>query len=255
MNLPRRCAAVIRTLVAVSGLAVAIAPLGFSSSAMAQESVRATDFGGVRFPLDATTGELSFAATRAYSSTTNDTQRLVLIGDVRVRIGRYDFHAKRASAWIAPVAGSGGALQVYVFFEDLGRSDELATAAGFAADKLPVKAIIVPDGGGTLTADVVLDRLPSGSDPAEHQKFVERSEAALARSLGLAPPPVISAPKPILDSEFVARRENERVAWLAAGKPDLSTLPPLPVRASAFAAASEDDGSQGPNQAGTRQAP
>lgn len=252
MNLSRQAAALIHALVAVSGFAANLAPLAFSGAAMAQESIRATDFGGVRFPLEATSGELRFAAARAYSSTSGDSQRLVLIGDVRVRIGKYDFHAKRASVWVAPVDGNGGALQVYVFFEELGRSDELATAAGFAADKLPVKAIIVPDGGGTLAADVVIDGLPSGKHPSEHRAFVERSEKAFARSLGIAPPEPVAEQKPILDAEFLSRRAKEREEWLASGKPDLSTLPPLPIRESVFATADEP---VGPKQDGTTPAP
>jgi len=229
MNLPRRCSVFIRTLLAVSGLATGLAPMSLVSRAVAQESIRATDFGGVRFPLEATSGDLRFAGQRVYTVDTGAGQRLVLIGDVRVRIGRYDFSAKRAAAWLEPVGGS-DALQVYVYFEEVGRSDELATAAGFAGEKLPVKAVIVPDGGGTVSADLVLERLPAGSDPSADRAFVERSEAALARSLGLAPPVPPPPFVPILDPQFVEDRARERAEWLAAGKPDLATLPPLPLR-------------------------
>jgi len=244
MNLPRQCAAFIRTLVAISGLAVGLSPLAQATAhAQTERIVRVADFGGARFPLEATSGELSFAAQRIYLTDAGAGQRLVLVGDVRVRIGRYDFYAKRAAAWVEPVPGSGtGAVQVYVYFEELGRPDELATASGFAADRLPVKAIIIPDGGpnagrtagklggATVTGDLVLDRLPADSDPSAHRAFAERSEEALARSLGLSPPLPQPELKPILDSKFVAKRAEERAAWLAAGKPDLTTLPPMPVR-------------------------
>lgn len=153
------------------------APLGLSGR----------DFAGLRLPLDAVRGPLSFRALRAGVWTEDElsggpgVQRLLLSGDVQVRIGLYEFDAARASVWIERLEDppsrpdSPGVYQVYVYFDRVG-TPTAAAGVSIAADRLPVRAVIEPD------APIELDcAKPTPGRPAD--EFVRESERALAGAL------------------------------------------------------------------------
>ncbi len=145
------------------------------------------DFAGLRLPLDVVRGPLTFKALRAGVWTEDElsggpgVQRLLLSGDVQVRIGLYEFDAARASVWIERLEDpptrpdSPGVYQVYVYFDRVG-TPTAAAGVSVAADRLPVRAVIEPD------APITLDcAKPTPGRPADD--FLRESERALAGTL------------------------------------------------------------------------
>ena len=82
----------------------------FASKAAPSSEFSGRDFAGLRFPMRATSGELSFAAARVstWSQESNATggsvQQLFLSGDVRVKLGLYEFTAVKAVVWLEKIA-------------------------------------------------------------------------------------------------------------------------------------------------------
>jgi LPS transport system D len=178
-------------LVAAAAGACAGLPVGASAQDQPQKPVGAAgakeitgrDFAGVRFKQAVVPGKLSFLASKVWTWSEGATHRLVLEGDVRVTMASYRFHAKRAVAWLEPVAGAAGkeTEQVFIYFEELGSAGDPAGATSMATDRLPVRGVIEVDGAVEMGADVPVAGPPTGKDaPAT---LVKDGEAALRRVL------------------------------------------------------------------------
>lgn len=137
------------------------------------------DFAGLALPLAPVEGEIEFIARRAYAWTLTDTvsgsavQRLLLEGDVKVRLSNYAFDAARAAVWIAPAGDD--ARQIFVYFDRVA-TPTAASGFGMAADRLPVEAVIRDPDGVRLLADLLVPKPPTDS-------FVREAERALASYL------------------------------------------------------------------------
>src|SRR5262245_27280790 len=120
------------------------------------KEVTGRDFAGVRFKQAVVPGKLSFRASKVWTWSEGSSRRLVLEGDVRVTMATYRCTAKRAAAWLEPVAGAAGkdTEQVFIYFEDLGSAGDPAGATSMATDRLPVRAVIEIDGPVEMGADV-----------------------------------------------------------------------------------------------------
>lgn len=190
----------ILALMGLSGTAVA-APWhddpGAASAAAARfapppdidlNSITGHDFAGLRLPLDPVAGPIKLRATRAWTWVDDERPtfggaedapvvRLVLEGDVRIRLGFYEFAAARAVVWIQEVSGqpSENLRQVFVYLERAETPDADA-ATSFFAQRLPVRAVIDLEGDLELQADAVNKGRPAVA-------LVGEGEAALARSL------------------------------------------------------------------------
>ncbi|MFZ4573094.1 MAG: hypothetical protein ACOYN0_01775 [Phycisphaerales bacterium] len=200
------------------------------------------DFGGVRFSQSATRGELEFAASRVYAFDEGGCRRLVLIGDVRVKIAGYDLHAKRAAAWLQ-ASPDGQSQQVFVLLDDFGAPAETVAGATISVQRLPVKAVIVPVGGMRLRADLVVPEAPrdSGETRADGE-FMVLAEREFAKSLWRETNPAAAAAsaaaaqqaasKPLLDQRMIPLRTAQRAARRDAGLPEPYIAPPPapPVR-------------------------
>jgi len=169
-------------------------PLTISTPvADAGDAFTGRDFGGIRFPLATVDGPLTFAAAKAWSWTDESptTRRMLLTGDVRVKVGLYDFAASRAVLWlervedVPPTTGSSGTgaattdsaapvYQVYIYFDRLGTSTGDAGVT-MTADRLPVRAVVRAT--PTLAADLVYQVRPPNP-------LVIEGEATLADALG-----------------------------------------------------------------------
>jgi hypothetical protein len=131
-------------------------------------------------------GPLSFSAARAAvwsespTAAGAQTQRMVLSGDVLIKLGSYEFHAARAVVWLEriddsplPIAPSAspraGVYQVYIYFDRVGNPRGPASTS-LAADRLPVRAVIDVDGAVGLRFDTLARARPA--DP-----FVDEAEA------------------------------------------------------------------------------
>ncbi len=183
-------------LLAAAGLAIGLAiaaPLPWNATAVAQisattgEGITGRDFAGIRLGQTPVRGPLSFKSTRAALWQEGATQRMLLDGRVRATIGPYSFDAARAVVWLEriPTADGQEVQQVYVYFEDLGSPADPAGSATMSAKALPVRGIIVVEGGVGLAADLVTQGRPAGSgnQPARDVALLDTAEASLRRSL------------------------------------------------------------------------
>lgn len=165
------------------------------SPAVEPLDITGREFAGQRLPLEATPGRVGFSANRAtvwsepsrLAPGTPPTQRILLEGDVRIRLGLYQFEAARAVVWLQSLASEEpGAKQVFVYF------DRVATrgadpAIAVSGDRLPVQGVLRPDGPVRLTTDVQRQGRPDDS-------FLLEAEGAFAGYLRQlvgfpAPPP------------------------------------------------------------------
>jgi len=160
------------------------------------DQISGRDFAGIRFPLAATGGRLSFRSAKAFAWVEEPgyavgaapgvggapgalTQKLLLSGDVRVQIGAYLFSAKRGVVWLQRIpAEDHDGKKVYQVFAYL---DQVATAEADAAismraDRLPVRGVVEIESGIELRADSLSPTRPL--DP-----FLEEAEQSLAKSL------------------------------------------------------------------------
>lgn len=198
-------------LVLWAGLAAAGASLGAAQAqdaAMPQPAKRVeplditgTNFAGLRLPVSVNDGAILLKGTRAWSWTGSagpdgiETRRVLLSGDVSVKLGTYEFQAARAAVWMAPLppgdpeAGA-GVWQVFVFLDRAWTPTE-DVAVGVTGDRVPVQGIMRTGGDVRLQAVIAMQELPGEAD----WTFVREGERALAMRLrtvltGKAPPPM-----------------------------------------------------------------
>ncbi|MCC6676370.1 MAG: hypothetical protein IT436_04435 [Phycisphaerales bacterium] len=175
--------------------------------AVSAAAITGRDFAGLRFPLAPTRGAIGFSAARVSTWTESGTanpgpeagplQRLFLSGDVRVRLGLYEFEAANAVVWLQKVQnsltpGSPGVYQVFVYFDRLG--NPTADAQNFAgvsvsADRLPVRGVIEAESAIGLTADLLNRGRPGEALIAEAEASLAKTLRAVAGIAEPAPPP------------------------------------------------------------------
>jgi hypothetical protein len=152
------------------------------------------NFAGLRFPSAVTEGVIELTATKSWRWTTAgivrrngslspEVQRLLLSGDVEVRLGTFVFNAARAAIWLAPLepgdpdAGP-DVWQVFAYFDRAGTPTEDASVAVWG-DRLPVHGVIKSESGVVLKATLPNEGLP----PQDDQVFVREGARALASRL------------------------------------------------------------------------
>lgn len=176
-------------LLMAAGLACAV-PVG-SACAQTQGTPQSSSQG-----VSAVRGPLSFSAARAAVWSESPTaagaqlQRMVLSGDVLIKLGSYEFHAARAVVWLERVDDSpipslegaparAGIYQVYIYFDRVG-NPRGAASVSLAADRLPVRALIDVDGPVGLRFDAATRSRPADAliDEAEAVREESRRRAA-----------------------------------------------------------------------------
>jgi hypothetical protein len=160
------------------------------------DTVSGRDFAGLRLPLAAVKGQLTFRGNRAWAWTEDErpaflgaidapVHRLLLDGDVRIRVGFYEFASSRAVIWIQRVEGATDGTNVHQAFIylDKAESPEADAATSVFSDRLPIRAVIDVEGGVSLKADLVTPARPNDA-------LILDGEAALAKSIRnwLSPP-------------------------------------------------------------------
>lgn len=173
-----------RKRLAVAAAMLTLAGAGWACAAQPGGPIDGSSFAGVELPIVPVDGHIRFAAQRAWVwSEPGDgpTQRLVLEGDVRATLGRYEFSASRASVWLNRLPDRGGepVYQVYAVFDQV-RTPAADAAIAVRADRLPVQGVIAPLDAVSLRVDVRRDGRPTG----ELGAFDAASQATFARRLG-----------------------------------------------------------------------
>ncbi|HEX8876476.1 MAG TPA: LPS assembly protein LptD [Phycisphaerales bacterium] len=200
-----------RALIAAAGTTCvcgAVSAQGLPSAPKpASSEFSGRDFAGLRFPMRATTGELAFSAARVSSwsqesnATGGSVQQLFLSGDVRVKLGLYEFTAVKAVVWLEKIADTdaneedwewlrkpdlkppeiakptsdSGVYQVFVYFDRVA-SPVSDVRVSVQANRLPVRAVIRIDRPISMTFDTLSQGRPS--DP-----LIAEGEAQLAAAL------------------------------------------------------------------------
>jgi len=138
----------------------------------AQRAIDGASLGGFVLPVKPLGASCALSATRAWRWKVDDTQRLLLEGDVRVTLAGYSFSATRATVWInrLPV-GSTETTQLAIWFES---AREPTRRAGLGAS-----------GGNLLVTSTYLGKtdlsvvIPEDSAPSD-RAFLAAGEARLA---------------------------------------------------------------------------
>lgn len=208
-----------RRLIRACGLALGLAACALGSRALAQTSINpllpdptpvqsdapdltGREFAGLRLGASRQTGDVVIAASRAFAWSEGGaanvlgpdgvpigTQRLVLVGDVRIELGGYRFTASQATIWSQVLEVPAGATagpegeterRVRQWAIHFDRVSDPGSQAGFAqaADRLLVTAVM--DGGVTLITDSITPGRPATGTPAN---FLRESEVRFARYL------------------------------------------------------------------------
>ncbi len=166
-------------------------------------SINGRDFAGLRLPLAPVAGPISFKASRAWTWNEDErpsfagavdmpVHRLLLDGDVRIRLGIYEFASRRAVVWVQHVEGAPDGANVQQVFLYLERAEtpDADAATSVSSDRLPVRAVIDLKGSMELTADLTTPGRPNNP-------LIAEGESALSRSLhSWITPPEEEEPRP-----------------------------------------------------------
>ena len=255
------------TTLLVTAAHAQFAPLASKAAPSSEFSGR--DFAGLRFPMRATSGELSFSAARVatWSQESNATggsvQQLFLSGDVQVKLGLYEFTAVKAVVWLEKIADTdateedwqwlrkpemqppqtpkpssdSGVYQVFVYFDRVA-SPVSDVRVSVQANRLPVRAVIKIDRPIAMTYDTFSQGRPSDALIAEGESQLA---AALRKQEGLDP-------QSLADRDFPQRGASVPVPSEAR-----SYLPPTASQMQARAA--KDIGPGGDNESMTFSGP
>lgn len=195
-----------------------VAALGVvASCAVAQgpepRAVTGRDFGGLRLGVSAASAEMDLAGGQAWlwrdGPAGAEVQRVLLVGDVRVRIGVHVFHATRAAGWVQDLGEpdeSGGRLWQVFFYLENASNPTAPAGVSIAADRLPVQALVRAP---SIRLSAPVRRAERPEDP-----FLIDGERALAtylRSLASGEP-----------AEFQGERAGVGNQGLAPGAPGAS---------------------------------
>ncbi|MGA0873569.1 MAG: hypothetical protein ACO3SJ_11890, partial [Phycisphaerales bacterium] len=164
MLLPRRSIRrlrPVRTLVH-AGLAAALA-LTVASGAVGQQGaesgvVRTTisgqALGGFVLPVTPLEHELSIRGHRAWAWSVDDTQRLVVEGEVAIEFGSYRFRADEAVVWINRLPSAQGEItQFAIYFDEVREPTQRAGLTAGGRDLLVTGSAIGPVTLGTANLD------------------------------------------------------------------------------------------------------
>ncbi len=158
-------------------------------------TIDGTTLGGFVLPTQPIAGDCKIGATRGWVWKSDDTQRLLLEGDVRVALGGYTFSSKRASVWINRLPYEGSAVtQIAVWFD---RADEPTRRAGLGASGKDLLVTATIRGTTELSLTVTERNSPAqaqapspagtvGDDTAAQaarRKFLAAGETRLSRYL------------------------------------------------------------------------
>ncbi|MCC6659947.1 MAG: hypothetical protein IT437_03575 [Phycisphaerales bacterium] len=216
---------------------LALAGLLAGTGALAQNAEpTGRDLAGLRLPAALAEGAIGLSATRATAWREGDgsdaVTRVLLAGDVKVRLGLHEFAAARALVWIAPLPlgdpeRGPGVYQVFAYFDRVSTPGADAAVA-VNGDRLGVQGVFRTDAPVGLKADVMLSGRPEDA-------FVREGERELAVVLRRLRSGEVAAQEPIPGSpEGPVRRQETplRPGQEQPGEPDFDRNAPVPPDAA-----------------------
>lgn len=138
-------------------------------------AINGQKLGGFVLPSQPLDGNLALSATKASRWKVDDTQRLLLEGEVRFKLGSYHITAKRALVWINRLPTANGVVtQVAAWFE---RAEEPARRAGSGASG---KDLLIT---GSFLGETRISLVVGTEQAPASSAFVKAGEARLASYL------------------------------------------------------------------------
>lgn len=188
----------------------------------ARRAIDGVSLGGFVLPTRPIAGDCSLSASRGWTWKADDTQRLLLEGEVRIALGGYSFSAKRAVVWInrLPLGGE-AATQIAIWFD---RAEEPTRRAGLGASGKELLVTASIKGSTQLSLVVTEDGNPDTA----------RSSGGNARRFGSRAPTdasEVSERRALLRAgeARLARYLRELAAGIAAGTARASARPNLDI--------------------------
>jgi hypothetical protein len=247
---------------------------GLDAAAVAAAArISGKDFSGVQLTSPVVQGPIRLAAARVRvwreagdaglgaRSVPGSTDRLLLDGDVRVRLGSMEFQAQRAVVWIQklPAAGGVGAApgqnppatyQVFAYFDRVG-SPTAEAGVSLSAPRLPVRGVLVPEAGIEMRADALIEGAPTEAGVQPLIADGERELADVIRSiLGLPTTKEQEAAKRAAEIEAARRARDAAGARQALPPPKPRAAGESPRRFVARRAEPDRVASAGPRERG-----
>jgi len=175
--------------------------------------------GGFLLPIKPIEARSSFAATRGWRWKVDDTQRLLLEGDVRIAIGGYAFDARRAAVWINRVpVGAGAVTQIAAWIE---AAEEPARRTGLGASGRDILVTASTTGPIELSLVLTEDGRPDRAAVSVSGSRRAQEEAAASRRTALA-----------AAESRLARHLRELAARTARGEQPLLVQPSVDAQAT-----------------------
>ena len=162
-----------------ASLAAMVAANASAQTAAPAANANGESLGGFVLPTQPIATDCSLAANRGWSWKVDDTQRLLLEGDVRVKLSGYNFTARRAMVWINRLPlGSSVATQIAVWFEE---AEEPTRRAGLGASGKNLLVTATITGSSKLAMLVSEDGPPTRRTRDEALASTDARRALLVR--------------------------------------------------------------------------
>lgn len=225
---------IVACLLAAAGHAAVWSPRSAAASAepvielpAASAAITGREFGALMLPIAPINGDISFAAQIATAweeGTQKVTRRLILENDVRIRLGDFDFTAKRAIVWLQKVSQHEGSAsyQVYAVLEQVGGTTS-STGPSVSSQSLPIRGVITTP-GVSLKVDHLKREQPEL--PSQFQVSAETRFADALRTLARVPTTVEIQEQVLRAQE--AQLLADRAALPRQEPARTASLPPLP---------------------------
>jgi hypothetical protein len=184
---------------------ICVIALGVCRTAVAQSTIAITGdrLSGFVLPIEPLTGDAEFSALRAWTWTVDDTKRLLLEGDVAIRVGGYSFSAPEAAVWINRIPSQQGLInQFALYFSNVSDPTERA-GMGVSGQRVLITAST--RGPVKLNVAQLTEQPPTrpGVLPAAEARLAEHLKQLAAQKQTLRNRPSVDSPAPPPEVTFV----------------------------------------------------
>ena len=187
-------------LSAATLLALALLTTGARAQELRDVPITGESLGGFVIPVEPVASDIVIEAVRGWAWDSDDTKRLQIEGDVRVRFGGYYFSAKDAVLWIDRIPSDQGLInQIAVYFA---QAEEPTRRAGLGAAGKDL--LVTGSTRGEITLSVtMLERTPAPPNPIlsrgvarlkGHLESIARGALLKPRAEVDSPPVIVEPP-------------------------------------------------------------
>ncbi|MSQ90392.1 MAG: hypothetical protein EXS01_03220, partial [Phycisphaerales bacterium] len=195
---------------------------GASAQELRDVPITGGSLGGFVLPIEPVVTDIFIDAVRGWAWTVDDTKRLQIEGDVRVRFGGYNFSSTNAVIWINRIPSSSGLItQIAVYFPE---AEEPTRRAGLGASGSDLLVTGSTRGEVSLSLTVIEDR------PAPLNPILVQAESRVKAYLESIARGALLRSRPQLDAPIVPVDPPLRVGGSVEFSPAKPALSPETVR-------------------------